>query len=229
MTEQSECLLSILIPTLEVRKTLCERLCSDLDQQIAETNTSGIVEVLTQPDDGTAPVGAKRNQLISKARGKFVVFVDDDDSVSTDYVRQIVRQIGGNAQADCISFAAEISFRGKHPRKMVHSIKHAEWHYSNGEYLRPPCHITPIRREIAASYEFAEVDFAEDMDWTLRMSRDHALEQEVMLDEVLYFYKCRRFFAYQWMLDRTQVLRHALGLRFADGDTLRKKPAWRKR
>lgn len=221
MADRAECLLSILIPTLEARTSLCEKLCSELELQLRLTNSRDIVEILVLRDAGSAAVGAKRNQLISQARGRFIVFVDDDDSVSRDYVGKLVNTIRENPGADCISFAGEITFRGKHPRKMVHSARYRDWHYHKGRYLRPPCHITPIRRHIAARYPFAEIDYAEDMDWTLRISHDQVLEQEVLLDDILYFYNSRRLYAYQWLLDRTQPLRHALGLRFADGKNLK--------
>ena len=196
-------------------------------RQIAAASGEEAVEILTLRDDGSGAVGAKRNQLINQANGRFVVFVDDDDWVSQNYVAKILKAIQQQEQADCISFAGEITFRGKHPKKMIHSVRFKEWHCSGGEYLRPPCHITPVRRDIAARYPFAEVDFAEDMDWTLRMSRDAVLATEAVIDDVLYFYRCRRSYYVQWLLDRTQPLRHMLGLRFADGKKLRKHSVWR--
>ena len=222
MTDKYEPLLSILIPTLDSRTHLCEQLCDEIKRQLTETNEPAFVEVLTLRDAGIMAVGAKRNQLIGKAQGRFVVFIDDDDTINKNYIKLILEAIRKNEQADCISFVGEITFRGKHPRKMVHSIKNHEWYYNNGEYVRPPCHITPVRRDIAASYRFANKNFAEDMDWTLRMSRDQALKQEVLLDDVLYYYHCRRSYAYQWILDRTQSLRHAVGLRFAGGKAAEK-------
>jgi glycosyltransferase involved in cell wall biosynthesis len=215
MTNEHKCLLSVLIPTLETRAAMYKRLREEIQRQIEESNSAGLVEVLSLRDNGTGTIGAKRNQLIGEARGLFVVFIDDDDTISKNYIKRIIETIRDNTNADCISFVGEITFRGKHPRKMVHSIKHKDWLCSNGEYVRPPCHITPIRRQIAASYRFASKDIAEDMDWALRMSLDGVLKREVVLDEVLYFYHCRRSYFYQWLLDRTQTMRHALNLRFA--------------
>jgi glycosyltransferase involved in cell wall biosynthesis len=214
MTENDGLLLSILIPTLESRSSLCDRLRCHLERQVKQNNAEKMVEILTLCDDGSATVGSKRNQLMAMARGRFVVYVDDDDSVSDDYVGQITRAIKANPDADCIGFAAEITFRGKHPRSMVHSTRYKDWRHCDGKYVRPPCHITPIRRSIAARYAFADIDYAEDMDWTLRMSRDEAIRREFTLDSTLYFYDCRRYYAVQWVLDRSQPLRHALGLRF---------------
>lgn len=214
MVNEQACLLSILIPTLDARATLYKNLRDELQQQMDESATQDLIEVLSLCDDGAATIGDKRNQLISEAQGLFVVFIDDDDTISKNYIRRIVDTIRENKHADCISFAGKITFRGKHPRKMLHSIRHKDWFCINGEYVRPPCHITPIRREIAASYRFASKDIAEDMDWSLRMSRDGVLKQEIALQEVLYNYHCRRSYFYQWLLDRSQTLRHALGLRF---------------
>ena len=200
MNGPAGCLLSILIPTLESRRTLCNRLCHDLEQQAERAGAAAEVEILTLRDDGSATVGAKRNELISMARGRFVVFVDDDDRVAGNYVERLVAAI-----------------HGKYPRLLLHSIRHEDWLHCRGQYLRPPCHIMPIRREIASRYAFAEVDYAEDMDWTLRMARDRVLRREVLLDGPLYFYDSRRHYIWQWLLDRSQPLRHALGLRFVRG------------
>ena len=223
MTGNTHLLLSILIPTLESRTALCDRLCCHLQQQVEQQQATEAVEILTLRDGGAASVGSKRNVLLAKARGRFVVFVDDDDRVSNDYVEQILRAISENPDSDCIGFIAEITFRGKHPRRMVHSIEYKDWQHSDGQYVRPPCHITPIRRSIASCYDFADIDYGEDMDWTIRMSRDNALSSEVILDYVLYFYDCRRYYALQWLLDRSQSLRHALGLRFVKSPGLRQK------
>lgn len=229
MTEQSEYLLSILIPTLENRLSLCDALQRNLEQQLRRSDCKDEVEVLLLRDSGQAAVGAKRNQLIHQARGRFVVFIDDDDKVSRQYIEKIVQAIRQNPDVDCISFAGEITFKGKHPRKMLHSIMYKEWQHANGAYLRPPCHITPVRRDIALDYPFAEIDFAEDMDWTLRLSNDQVMSREVILDDTLYFYRSRRSYAYQWLIDRTQAFRHALGLRYADGHRIRKNPVWRRK
>jgi glycosyltransferase involved in cell wall biosynthesis len=209
----SECLLSILIPTMVSRLPLYTRLCEELARQSAAPGAGAAVEILSLSDDGTAALGAKRNQLMDTARGRFLVFVDDDDRVSPDYIRVILTAIQENPSADCISFAGEITFCGRHPRKLEHSIKYTDWFRSRGQYVRPPCQITPIRTDIARRYRFAETDYSEDMDWALRMSRAGVLRQEVLIDAILYYYDSRRHYGWQWLLDKTQSARHAFGLR----------------
>jgi glycosyltransferase involved in cell wall biosynthesis len=209
----NECLLSILVPTLQSRLPLYTRLSGELQRQCAEPGAGTAVEVHSLSDDGKETIGAKRNRLMDLARGRFLVFIDDDDRVSADYVRLILAAIRDNPAADCISFPGEITFRGRQPRRLVHSIRYTDWYELRGNYVRPPCHITPIRTDIARRYRFAEVNWAEDQQWAMRISQDRALQREAEIDEVLYYYDSRRRYAWQWLLDKTQPLRHALGLR----------------
>jgi len=217
----NETLLSILIPTMESRKDCYLRLRAELDQQISATQSDACVEILSLLDDGSRSVGAKRNQLMDMACGMFIVFVDDDDRVGSNYVSALTSAIRENPDVDCISFNGEIAFRSHHQRLLVHSIKYTDWLECNGRYLRPPCHITPIRKDIAQRYLFADVDYAEDIDWSMRMCRDKVLRKEIALESTLYHYDSRRLYAWQWVLDRTQGTRHALGLRYVNGVALR--------
>lgn len=222
-TTNSECLLSILIPTMESRLPLFTRLHEELERQRAVPGAGPAVEILTLSDDGSERVGTKRNTLMDQAQGRFLVFVDDDDRISPDYVRLILAAIRDNPMADCITFPGEITFRGHQPRKLVHSIQYTDWYELRGEYVRPPCHITPIRSDIARRYRFAGVDYSEDVDWAMRISQDGALQQEAQIDVVLYFYDSRRSYAWQWLLDKSQSVRHALGLRSANRLSLQRR------
>jgi len=210
---EGECLLSILIPTMESRLPLYIRLHEELTRQCNLPGAGPAVEILTLSDDGSEVLGTKRNRLMDRARGRFLVFVDDDDRVSPDYVQLILAAIRENSAADCITFPGEITFCGQQPRRLVHSIRYTDWYEHQGEYLRPPCQITPIRSDVARRYRFAEVGYSEDVEWTMRISRDGALHHEAPIDDVLYYYDSRRPYAWQWLLDKTQPIRHALGLK----------------
>lgn len=216
-------LLSILIPTLTARTALYERLTGELRRQADAAGLSDEVEVLGLCDNGEAPVGAKRNTLLRRARGAYVVFVDDDDQVSAEYVPLIVRALRANPGVDCLGLRVLIYFRGTHASEAVHSIRYTDLSSKGGRYFRPPYILNPIRREIALRYEFAEVRYSEDFDWALRMVRDQALRTEVMVEPVLYHYYSRRCWLYQWALDITEPLRHALGLRLDKRPSLRRR------
>lgn len=206
-------LLSILIPTLESRRTLFDRVHGQLIAQAAAAGLAQDVQVLHLRDDGERSIGWKRNRLIEQAQGEFIAFVDDDDDVSDDYLALICDAIRSHPEIDCIGIRGIIRFRGSHPRDFVHSLRYSDYRTSGGRYLRPPYHLNPIRRSIANRYRFEDVSYSEDIDWARSMALDKALEKEYFIDSILYYYASRRFWIYQWALDQTETLRHGLGLR----------------
>jgi glycosyltransferase involved in cell wall biosynthesis len=207
-------ILSILIPTLESRKTAFAALHEKLEQQVASCGRESQVEILSDCDDGRQPTGTKRNSLLSHAAGEFVVFVDDDDEVSADYVALICRAIESDSAIDCIGIKGTITFQGSHPRTFVHSLRYQDYSSEGGTYKRPPYHLNPIRRSIAASHRFLDVYYSEDIEWALRIREQ--LKTEVFLEPVLYHYRSRRYWPYQWLLDHTEAVRHRLGLRLTN-------------
>jgi glycosyltransferase involved in cell wall biosynthesis len=206
-------LLSLLIPTLASRRPQFTALHDALMRQIAAGRLESEVEVLSLCDDGSRPTGAKRNALLDRAAGEFVAFVDDDDLVDAGYVASICDAIRRRPGIDCVGIKGIITFRGRHPRVFIHSIRYSDYSSAAGVYTRPPYHLNPIRRSIAAAYRFREVYYSEDIDWALRIAQDRRLQSEEFIDAILYHYQSRRFWFYQWLLDRTEPIRHLLGLR----------------
>ncbi len=209
-------ILSLLIPTLDARRELFVALSAALSEQVREGGWDCEVEILSLSDSGEHSVGSKRNQLIARASGLFVAFIDDDDTVSADYVSRICTAIRENPDIDCIGIRGEITFRGRRPREFVHSLRYRDYRSAGHTYFRPPYHLNPIRREIAARYRFPDVSYSEDIAWAMQMQRDGALRKEVFLDAVLYHYRSRRAWTYQWMLDATESIRHRFGIRLAN-------------
>ncbi len=184
-----EFMLSILIPTLTARSELLSKLLNKFAVQIDAASPSGKpdVEVVISEDNGEQSVGAKRNYLLSEAKGLFVVFVDDDDEVSDDYVFQIRNAILEHPDVDCIGMRAIMTTGGKHPRPVVYSRSYQRAETRDGMYLRPPQHLTPIRRSIAVRHQFPDVSLGEDALWARSLYSD--IQSEHFVDKVLYHYK----------------------------------------
>jgi glycosyltransferase involved in cell wall biosynthesis len=195
---------------------LFESLLGALESQIRAGGRNSDVEILHLRDKGSLSIGEKRNQLIERAAGDFVAFIDDDDEVSGAYVSRICETIEGNPGIDCIGIRGVITFRGSHPHEFIHSIRYSDYFSRNHTYYRPPYHLNPIRRGIAARYKFRDVSYSEDIDWSLRMRRDEALKREAFIDSILYYYRCRRAWSYQWLLDKTEPFRHRFGIRMSN-------------
>jgi glycosyltransferase involved in cell wall biosynthesis len=209
-------LLSLLIPTIESRQGLFSQLTSRLNDQIRVSPWAEQVEVLHHVDRGECSIGYKRNLLIGKACGLFVAFIDDDDEVSPDYVARICEAIVRNPEIDCIGLRGIITFRGAHPHEFIHSLRYGDYFSRSHTYYRPPYHLNPIRREIAMRYRFPDISYSEDIEWALQLRSDGALKHEEFIDSVLYYYRSRRAWSYQWLLDGTESLRHKLGIRLVN-------------
>lgn len=181
--------LSILIPTLSSRAGMLGPLLQKLERQIKSLGPVPEVEVLIFEDNKEHSVGAKRNRLLGEAAGDFVVFVDDDDELSDDYVFQIYTAILDHPNIDCLGMRGIITSNGVNPRQVVYSLHNEGLYESEGIYFRPPCHLTPIRRQIAQKYRYPDKNFGEDSEWALAMLKDKALRSEFFIDKVLYHYR----------------------------------------
>lgn len=209
-------LFSVLIPTLQERRAQFARLRETLRAQIANAQLQNAVEILELCDNREQALGAKRNELIQRARGEFVAFVDDDDAVAENYVTLVCEALTRHPDVDCLGITGRVYFRGAHPHRFVYSAQYDHYFSRGGVYYRPPYILNPIRRALAQQFQFAPVSYNEDQDWAMRVARARILRKEFMLNEILYHYYSRRRYAVQWAIDVTEPLRHPLGLQWAN-------------
>ncbi len=177
----------ILIPTIVERKAMFDWLVENLNNQIKDNGLEEEVIVYSLSDNREMSIGDKRNKLIQMADSEFTCFVDDDDAVSTNYVKLIYDAI--KKDNDCVSLVGEITIDGKNPKTFIHSIRYKEYSEKNGIYYRPPNHLNPIKREIAIKKMFPEVNFNEDTQWTMAICNDNLIKTESQIDEPYYFYR----------------------------------------
>lgn len=178
-------LLSILICTIPDREEKYEKLIEELYFQKQGFD----VEILT--DDTPRElitIGAKRNRLLERATGKYVCFIDDDDTVSRDYVKDIVK--GCQSDMDCVSLRGVITMNGQTPEIFEHSIKYKAWATTRNpiKYERYPNHLNPIKAEIAKQFKYPETYFGEDHDWSTQVYNSGLIKTEYYIDKVLYNY-----------------------------------------
>jgi len=183
---------SILICTMDEREQQFASLYEKLNQQIYDLNAQDHIEVLYFKDKrGEHTVGFKRNILVEQSKGKYISFIDDDDHIHDKYVELIATKLFNNP--DCVNLNGIITFNGKNPKKFVHSIQHKKYSEENNVYLRPPNHLNPIRRSIAAQFTFPVKNFSEDTDWAMQIAQSGLLHTEETIDEPYYFYLfCRK-------------------------------------
>lgn len=100
--------LSILLPGLEQRPW--QRMVAALYEQ-ADLAGLARVEILTDIDNGQVPSGVKRQRLMQRAKGQYLVFVDDDDRVATEYLPLLLQAC--ETRADVLSFNLEFMSKGR--------------------------------------------------------------------------------------------------------------------
>lgn len=175
-----EKVLSILICSLDERKEDLQRLVSVLKPQLnAQT------EVKLCIDNKESTTGAKRNKLLESAAGKYVVFIDDDDLVSEDYVSEILQ--ASNYNPDAIVFKGYMTTNGTNKKKFELS-KDFPYVTQNDVYLRYPNHIVPIRSTIAKKFKFPDKVYGEDYEWATQIHKSKLIQSEVKIDKQLYYY-----------------------------------------
>jgi GT2 family glycosyltransferase len=184
--------LSILICSLTSRKHLLDALAGELVRQCQELGLElcldeiafalrskvmfkdvsfGRVEILTASDNKHIATGTKRNMLVNRAKGKYVVFIDDDDWVPTYYISQILAS--AEYDADCMAMNGIITTNGANELKWFISKDYPTWsergYGKEKTYLRTPNHISPIKRELVLQVPFKDITSGEDSDFSARI------------------------------------------------------------
>lgn len=194
-----EIMLSILICTMPGRENFLATLMRELKEQlyIIRQNPAYVphwadkLEILT---DDTFPMvrGTKRNEMLKKAKGKFIVFIDDDDMVTKNYILLILSAIIKNPTVDCIGMKGWITTNGDNRCDWEISKDFGRWYETESGtkiYYRTPNHISPVRREIAMLGMFPDIHDSEDYEYSMRILP--YLKTEFKINEQIYYYDYR--------------------------------------
>jgi len=186
--------LSILVCTLEDRREYLDRLKSVLDPQIEKY--SELVELLVEKDSGNLSIGEKRNKLLDRSEADYIVFVDDDDLVSPDYVEKILNAIKSNP--DCVGIHLLHFNDGQLAGFTYHSLKYQSWFETRDSttnmmrYYRNPNHLNPVKREYALKTKFPEISMGEDKDYSSRILPYLKTEEYIVEPIYVYLYRSNK-------------------------------------
>ncbi len=178
---------SIMICTMTERKQQLDELVASLVAQIKEHNLENKIEILIFSDNrGECTIGYKRNKLMQASRGKYINFIDDDDTVHKNYIKMLYDKM--HTDTDCIGLKGIRTQNGGNPNLFVHSLDYNDYSFVEGVFYRPPNHLNPIKRDKALQFPFKEVNWGEDTDWAMQVARSGCLKTEAKIDEPYYFY-----------------------------------------
>lgn len=194
--------LAILIPTIVGRELYLERVLDILKKQ---TKTWEVLEkwiigtdfgwILIESDNKELTIGAKRNKLTMWALALGAThraFIDDDDTVSYDYIELNMPGVLGDY--DCNSLVGIYTVNGvKDPKKhvFIHSLKYDHAWEDATFYYRPPNHLNVIKLQLIKDFKFNDSNFGEDMANAMDIHNAKVLKTEYSIDKPFYNYLFR--------------------------------------
>jgi glycosyltransferase involved in cell wall biosynthesis len=165
-------LLSILIPTIPERNERFTKLYNELMRQKTAFETFhdslGRVEILVNADkrflDGGLSIGNKRNALVKSAEGKYLCFLDDDESIPGNYLESLMRLCYQGQDVCTFQALAKLqTFWALVDMRLAYKLN--DQLNPNYTARRPPWHCCPVKSVFAKMFEFPDLNNAEDFVW----------------------------------------------------------------
>lgn len=176
--------LSILIPSIPSRWQRARNLYTKISAMCEGKD----IEVLLFMDNKKRTVGGKRDALVQMSKGKYFMFVDDDDDlVSVDEIYQATFQ-----DVDVITFKQLCKNKDKSSFLVTFGIGNKnetnETQRNSGIYLdckRPPYHICAWNQKFKV-HRYPDISYGEDWVWVQKCLPE--ANTEVFIDKILHRY-----------------------------------------
>jgi len=181
-------ILTIMLPTTVDRRKCFYSLLEKVLKQINDLGMQQFVEILIDEDNKEKSIGKKRQDLLERASGIFVVGIDSDDFIADTYIEDIVNVINSNPNVDHIGFLENCWIDGQES-KSIFSIRHHKWDENTDGYDHVRC-ANPksvIRRTKALEVGFEDSRYGEDRVFSEKVTP--LLLSEVFIEKELYLYR----------------------------------------
>lgn len=177
-------ILTIAIPTIVTRKSKFDRLYDAISTQIADYGFKGQVEIISECDNKQISIGKKRDNLIRKAKGEYLVMIDDDDAIADNYLLLVMNALAN--KPDCVGYLEKIQHSNK---TSCISLKFASWmdNFARYDYVRTPFFKVPIKTELCRQVGCRDMRFNEDEDFAKRIRP--LLRKEEFINDYMYIYQ----------------------------------------
>lgn len=187
-TKNTNVLWTIGILSLEDRKHYLDRLTNYLTS-ITPIRYKDRIQVIVNSDNKEKSVGAKRNQILENAKGKYISFIDDDDMVSLSYISKIASKLDENLY-DGIGFLGIFYIMNRPISVFCHRQSNGSNYKSEDEktQFRPLNHLNPIRTDIAKQIKYKDINRGEDQEYSDRLLSSNLINSEYFFEEVMYHY-----------------------------------------
>ena len=171
---------SVLIPTMPGREDSLARLVDSIHEKVARICPQLRYEICVAFDNREDSIGMKRQKLLDQAKGKYLSFIDDDDSITDAYIEDLWGCIQGEFHTMRL-WGEMKEYRFVHSTAITTESPMA----TNDEpaiFQRPPNHLNPMLSVLAKSIPFKNAVHGEDLDWTLTLYRQKLIQTEYRSD-----------------------------------------------
>lgn len=176
--------LSILVPSVNTRiNNFLPKSLNMIYGQLENSPHKDDIEVLFLVDNKTMTLGEKRNRMASISCGQYIVFIDDDDRISDDYIKEIMNAIQYNP--DVICFQMEVNGYGK-TKKAIFSSKFEKEFDTEDAFYRLPHEKMVIKRELFLDTPHRDILIGDDYYFSLDLKPK--IKTEYQINKVLYYY-----------------------------------------
>lgn len=177
--------LSILIPTVVTRDYEFKRLMGILEPQVAKYG--GDIEVVVYWNNFEHSIGHIRQRMLEKAKGQYVTFIDDDDTVPEYFCDEIYPLLNG---VDHIGYEIEFTRNGKVQKPVYHTIKSKGYYDDSTGFFRQVTPKDPILREIALKGSYDRSDYSKGLSEETTWMEDVTplVKTENYIDKIMYYY-----------------------------------------
>ena len=188
-----------MIPSIPERIELLTKLLGKLGLQVENQP----VEVIVLMDNKKRSLGDKRNLMMRECQGTFLAHLDDDDSISDDYVTSILAAIDGAPKTDVVCFQQQSDLGDNMPYVVHTSLAYENEQSTFAEkkvdgktvkyrpdIKRKPWHWCAWRAEIARKGVFPPDLKVEDWVWLQQVLP--LCKTEIRIDKVLHYYFYRK-------------------------------------
>jgi glycosyltransferase involved in cell wall biosynthesis len=178
--------LTILVPTVPNRIELFYvKLMKELLRQIEPYKND--IELIAFFDNKKRLIGKKRQEMINLSQGEYIVFIDDDDRISEDYISQIMTALIENPDADCVVFDSITKINGGPDILCKYGIEFEYGYINDGlEWRGKPAHTMVYSSNIVKKHQYVDMGVGEDFNWVKRAYLD--IKNQIRIDKVLYYY-----------------------------------------
>lgn len=177
--------LSILVLTVPSRiQVFFPKIMLELQKQ---TKNYEDIEIIALYDNKKRSIGKKRDNIMRLAQGEYMVFIDDDDRIASDYIDSIMKALYENPNTDCVVFDSICCVNGGYEKLCKYGIEFEYGDINDGrEWRGKPAHTMVYKTSIAHSHYFEDMGSGEDVNWVMRACQD--IKEQTRIDKVLYYY-----------------------------------------